>query len=688
MTRIGPPQIAGFADPAPIAGPLGPQKPQDVSGQPAPQCADPASQAHGFSAAASQAHGFSAAASRTRGFSASADLQIGSDLAAASLTPAATPHVHACACGAHAALKTCAASAKADSPVVYTVRIPEPASGYVEVTARIPTDGKASLGLMLPVWTPGSYKVRDFAGNIDADMTATDDKGRALTIDKPEPSRWTVATQGARFINVRYRVYAHTELSVRTNWVEPGLALLNGAATFITLDDGKQRPHIVDLPPTLGLPATGLPEHRGNPFKRIAADYDTLVDGPIVLGANDRRVFDVDGTRYTLATYGSDDLWDSARAARDLKLVLRELHAVWGQVPFTDYTILNLLCEGGGGLEHKNSTTIMGSRWSMKTRDDYLSWLQLNAHEITHAWNVKRLRPVELGPFDYAKANPTAGLWIAEGFTAYYEKLLVRRSGLMTEPEYLKRVSSVLAAVQNPPGNKVQTLCQSSQDAYIKYYQPTENSVNTTVSYYDKGAVVALLLDAEIRAATQGAKSLDDVMRTAYARYAGETGYTVPQFEAVASEVAGKDLSAFFDRCVRSTEPLPIDEGLAKIGLRLASVAKADNAYLGVSTRLDGHRGVVSRVLAGTPAAAKLMVGDEILAIDGYRVPPGELDARLTKYRPGDRITILVARRDKTSEVTVTLGEPPRTAWTLERDPDASPETVALRDAWQGSIAP
>lgn len=602
------------------------------------------------------------------------------------LTRSEQPMVQACACGAHHALAPTRTSTKgaqpATAPIVYTVSIPEPASGYVEVSARIPTGGKSSVDLMMPVWTPGSYKIRDFAKNIDNNLSVKDDAGRARAFDKTDLSHWRVETRGAKFVDVRYRVYSHTELSVRTNWVEPEFALLNGAATFVTLADGRSRPHIVRLPKTFGEPASGLPPVKGNPFERIAEDFDTLVDSPIAFGANDRRTFELDGVHYTLATQGSDGLWDSARAARDVKRVLAELHDVWGQVPFADYTILNLLCEAGGGLEHKNSTTVMGSRWSMKTREDFTSWLQLVAHEVFHAWNVKRLRPGELGPFDYTKATPTAGLWIAEGFTAYYEKLLVRRSGLMTQNAYLTRVSKVMAAVQNPPGSKVQTLCESSKDAYIKYYQPDENSANTTVSYYDKGAVVGLLLDAEIRSATQGAKSLDDVMRAAYAKYAGETGYTVAQFEAVASEIAGKDLTAFFDRCVRSTEPLPLDEGLAKLGLRFAEAAKANNAYLGVTTRADNF---ISNVRSDGPGANALMVNDEILAIDGYRVPAGQLEQRLGKYAPGQEVEVEISRRGKIARVRLTLGAPPRTSWQLEVDPNASPETVGLRDAWQRS---
>jgi predicted metalloprotease with PDZ domain len=371
---------------------------------------------------------------------------------------------------------------------------------------------------------------------------------------------------------------------------------------------------------------------------------------------------------------------------------------MWGSLPYKKYVFLNLLTESGGGLEHKNSVCMMSSRWATRTRRGYIGWLDLVAHEYFHAWNVKRLRPVELGPFDYENENPTRSLWIAEGFTDYYSGLTVRRAGLTTQAEYLGTdtppspgsMSSMIAGLQSAPGRLVQSAEQSSEDAWIKYYRPDDNSNNTSVSYYTKGAIVAWLLDARIRRATNGAKSLDDLMRTAFARYSGEHGYTTEQFKETASEVAGTPLASFFARATESTEELDYTEALNWFGLRFKgeeppkpdAKPKEKKAWIGVDTRADNGRLIIARVPRETPAfASGLSVDDEIIAIGDFRVRADGLSARLDNYRPGDAVSILVARRDQMLRFDVTLGEEPQ-RWQLELRPDATEEQKHNLEVW------
>jgi predicted metalloprotease with PDZ domain len=387
-----------------------------------------------------------------------------------------------------------------------------------------------------------------------------------------------------------------------------------------------------------------------------------------------------------LANQGEGPMWDVASSLRDVASLVRANQRLWGTLPYERYVFFNLLTEAGGGLEHRDSTVMMTSRWATGTRKDYLGWLGLVSHEYFHAWNVKRLRPVELGPFDYENEVHSTGLWIGEGFTDYYDGLLVRRAGLSTREEYLEQLSNTIRSLHENPGRLVQSASQSSYDAWLKQYRPDENTPNTTISYYTKGGVVAFLLDARIRAATGGVRSLDDVMRLAYSRYSGDRGFTQEQFRRTASEVAGTDLSAWFAHAVDSTGELDFAEALAWYGLRFrVAQPRDDKGWLGATTRADNGRLLVSQVRRGTPAFdAGLNVDDEIIAIDDYRVRSGGLDARLERYRPGQRVSLLVARRDELMRIEVALGAEPARAWELEALPDATPEQQARRSAWLG----
>jgi predicted metalloprotease with PDZ domain len=397
--------------------------------------------------------------------------------------------------------------------------------------------------------------------------------------------------------------------------------------------------------------------------------------------------FTLDGKKHYLVNEGEGGVFDGARAAKDLEAIVREHRRMWGSLPYDKYLFLNLLTEAGGGLEHKNSTVLMGSRWLTRNRRTYNAWLDLASHEFFHVWNVKRLRPVELGPFDYENEVHTKSLWIAEGVTEYYADLAVHRAGLMTRDEYLDSLSDRIEELQTTPGRLVQSAEMSSFDAWIKYYRPDENSINTAVSYYTKGSVVGLLLDARIRKATNGAKSLDDVMKAAYEKYSGARGYTADEFRAVAEQVAGVSLKAFWDSAVTGTDELDYKETLETLGLRFRSVAvpadRPGRAWLGAGTRNDAGRLLVSQVRRDTPAmAAGLNVDDEILAIDDYRVRADRLDNRLDQYRPGDKVTLLVARREQLLRLPLTFGTEPPRAWRLEVNPSASESQQSSRGRW------
>ncbi|HUH06074.1 MAG TPA: hypothetical protein VML75_28990, partial [Kofleriaceae bacterium] len=433
----------------------------------------------------------------------------------------------------------------AGTAIEHTLGFAAPETHYIDVTTTVPTGGAETIELMLPVWTPGSYLVREYARHIEGLRAATLE-GAPLAVEKSRKNRWRVTTAGAARIAVRYRLYAR-ELTVRTNFVDRDLAVISGAATFLVPVGELALPHDIKLTDTEQWPQVGtaLPAHPSGDARRfLAPDYDTLVDSPIVLGSGTSHDLEVEGVIHQLASFGGATVWDDQRAASDVTSLIRTQLEMWRIVPYPRYVFLNILenSGGGGGLEHKASTLLLWSPWSTRKRSDYLRWLGLVSHELFHTWNGKRLRPIELGPFDYENEVHTESLWMVEGLTSYYDDLLVRRAGLSSHKEYLEALSSQIDSLESTPGREVQPLSLSSYDAWIKYYRGDENSVNSSISYYTKGAVVGFLLDAEIRKRSLGRRSLDDLMRQAYERYAGDQGYTSEQFRTLAEEVAGGSL--------------------------------------------------------------------------------------------------------------------------------------------------
>ena len=578
-----------------------------------------------------------------------------------------------------------AAQTTAAEPIRYTLSFPAPETHYLEVSAAVPTGRQPQVELMMAVWTPGSYMVREYARQVEG-VTAAGPDGRALAVEKSDKNRWRVTTGGAPSVTVKYRVYAR-EMTVRTNWVEADFAMLNGAPTFLTLADGAVRPHDVIIEPARGWrrSMTGLAALPGGEHRYRAADFDTLVDSPIVIGNPAVHEFSVDGKPHYLVNVGEAGIFDGARAAKDLQVLVTEYRRMWGSLPYDKYLFLNMLTlttPGGGGLEHKNSTLLTASPWITRTRPAYLGWLALASHEYMHVWNIKRLRPVELGPFDYEEEVHTRSLWIAEGVTDYYAELVMHRAGLSTEEEYLGDLSNQIEDVQTSPGRLVQPVAQASFDAWIKYYRPDENSVNTSISYYTKGAVLGFLLDVKIRKATGGAKSLDDVMRAAFQKFSGTRGFTPEEFRATAEQVAGISLKTFWDTAVEGTAELDYSEALEMLGLRFRSAASSGRAWLGMATRNDAGRLVVTQVRRETPAhAAGLNVDDEILAINDFRVRADQLATRLDQYTPGDKVTLLVARRDQLMRIETALGTEPPRSWRLEVNPAAT-TTQQQRAKW------
>ncbi len=589
--------------------------------------------------------------------------------------------------------------AQSDEALDYVVDLSDARNHYVTVQLTAPSQGPTT-ETMMAVWTPGSYLVREYARHLDSIVATTTD-GQPLKITKVRKNRWAVETGEHASFRIQYRVYCN-EMSVRTNYVGNEYAVLNGAPTFLTIPELRNQPHRVQLqmPRKWTRSATSLRAHGDAANSYVAHSFDELVDSPVVAGNVRVYPFDVAGVPHQLVNIGEAGYWDGTKAAADLAKVVAAHHEMWGVVPYDRYLFLNVIGERGGGLEHDNSCLMITSRWAFRDAGRYRSWLSLASHEFFHTWNVRRLRPRSLVEYDYENEVYTSSLWIAEGITSYYEDLLLVRAGIFSEREFLRRISSSIQSVQRTGGRKLQSLTESSYDSWIKFYRSDENSSNTRISYYSKGAVVAMLLDAEIRAATDNEKSLDDVMRIMFERFV-PNGYLPADFRQVAADVAGKDLDDWFRQTVDSTAELDYSVLVNQFGLSLPAIendddqeesgenpsrSMADEGSDESGQRWLGFSGTttVSRVEADSPATqAGLNTGDEIIGINGFRVS-GSVNDRINQYEIGDEIEMLISRRGKLMTLRMTIASRERKTWSLRTDTKASVDQKRARALWLG----
>lgn len=562
----------------------------------------------------------------------------------------------------------------------YVVRFPAPQTQYLEVEASLPNPDQGTLDVMMAVWTPGSYLIREYAQHV-VDLEAHGARG-PLDVRKTSKNRWTVQAQGEETVRVDYRVWS-TERTVRSNLVESDLAVLNGAPTFVTVPTLLDQPHDVrfELPEGWSGVETALPAHAsGEPEHYLAHDFDQLVDTPALLGNPNVHTFEVAGVPHSLVSIGQDSQWDLERATADLEVLVETQWAFWGgSLPYDRYLFLNAVINTRGGLEHLSSTLMMAHADQMLDESRYEDWLGLASHEFFHTWNAKRLRPEPLGPFDYEREVYTDDLWIVEGFTSYYDDLLLKRAGLLDQATYIGRLSDQIAKLQDTPGRLHQPLAQASFDSWVEFYRKDDNTSNTAISYYNKGAVVGFALDATIRRATGDARSLDDVMKIAYARHSQDRGYTPEEFRAIVEEVAGVDMDAWFGRSVDRAEPLELDEPLAWFGLKRVETTRDDQGWAGCS--LDGANRVSGLDERGPAWASGLQLGDEILAMNGMRISYGDWSRLGKRHEPGDTLELLTARRGQLREVSLELGTAPAKV-RVEIDRQANALMIARRKAW------
>ncbi|MFT7463964.1 MAG: putative metalloprotease with PDZ domain, partial [Pseudohongiellaceae bacterium] len=587
------------------------------------------------------------------------------------------------------------AQKQTETMIRYHVTFPELLAHRVHVTMFLEGLNGDSVDIAMPVWSPGSYLVREYARNV-LDLSATASTGESLVAQKISKNTWRIESNGTTSVQVDYSLYAN-ELSVRTNEVNAQHAFLQSPATFFRHGDSAAGPHQVTIDTPTGWDVFTSLSHSADGW--TAANYDELADSPFELGAHEKLTFELNGVPHHIVLAGESDL-DAEQLRDDVATVCEEVASIFGQMPFEDYTFIFLLVDsGGGGLEHKNSSVCMSSRWDLVKKKKYQGFLGLVAHEYFHAWNVKRFRPEALGPFDYDTENYTSDLWVAEGITSYLDDLSTARVRFIDKIEdYLSDRASAFRTEADRPGSERTSLAASSFDAWIKLYRPDENSTNSTVSYYSKGALVAFMLDLRILRFTKGERGLADVLRLGWERYTTtDVGFPAGALLALASEVAGSDLSEFFADYVDGTVPLSPNDDLAWLGLALTVIPEeterrlpeddkgfALEPWLGITTRTNDGLVRVDTVLEGGPAfTAGLNHDDLLLAVDQMRVSPSTLNDRLDRTA-GAEIALTLWRGQELLVMHVTPELRRLSKWKLSPLENVSDEQLAAFSNWCG----
>ena len=623
-------------------------------------------------------------------------------------------------------------SAKSQSAprVHYNIKIESPHSHYAKVTLRIEDVKPGALDIYMPIWTPGSYLAREFAKNVESvhaiGLTADESKmvfaekpinfGKTVEFTKTNKNTWRVIVpKGIQSIEFSYLVYCF-ELSVRTSFIDEDQALLNMASVLMTVkgsehlggdlsidhpvrwfnyataldDDGESNHYVLDYPAGEWLRETKETIRKAFTYP----NFDDLVDAPVQLGNFYFFTFDVDGIPHEVAMVGRNNA-DLDKLRDDMQLMCRTMARVVNDHPCKRYTfIVQNVENGGGGLEHKNSTVLMMSRWAYTDAARYKGFLGLVAHEYFHLWNVKRIRPIELGPFKYGEENYTSMLWLAEGITSYYDEIALMRAGIFTRKEFLGTMAGYVNAHENRMGARVATISEMSHDAWIKEYRPNENSKNSTYSYYSKGVIVGFLFDAWIAASTNGSKHLDDVMqylwRTHYKNKAlGEEGAGITEkdfLNAVKTVIlSGKGREFTFDQFAKqllhSTE-IPDYSGLMKAAGIDTKITESQSKKFGLTCELSNGRTVVKGIHAH-PTAAGFQLGvnvnDELIALNGVRIE-NNIDDLFLKLGEPKELTLVVNRTGLLREIKGNFSTFPEVKYEF-----LLPATAKGDDFWEGA---
>ncbi len=594
--------------------------------------------------------------------------------------------------------------------VSYRLGMSRPVSHLFEVTIEIELPEGATpkfLDFQMPKWSPGRYAVFDFAKNVQQ-FTALGGicprdaqcKMPVFPVTRMDDQTWRVATMNTHTLTIRYKVFGN-DLSGTFSQLDERHANFNGGSVFMYVVNHKQDPVSLEINPPAGWHIVNGRMTSADQREWQFPNWDILIDTPTEV-APDSTVdqFEVDGKKYQVMVHSfGNEGGKRAALVRDIEKIVRAETAMWGAPEFDSYTFLIHFAaddRSGDGMEHLTSTQIIESG-ALNDEGVYADTLDTIAHEFFHVWNVKRLRPLELGPWDFTRPANTRGLWVAEGLTNYYGHLMMRRSGLWDDTKFFRTEGQTVTGIENAPGSHLMSAEESSELAPFLDDAPhaqRTNLANTSISYYPKGELIGLVLDLIIRGKTNGKASLDDVMRRMYdefylkspnaSYYLRGRGYTGEDFQRVASAVSGSDLSDFFNRYVRGVEMLAYDEALESVGMHLVREQARQPFNAGITIDWEQPATLTVRsVRNDSPAEdAGLQAGDEIISLGRKNVSRENWLVRLAGYKQGDKIPITVKRDRRTIQTTITLREPERFDYRIEERKDATAAQKALRAAW------
>jgi predicted metalloprotease with PDZ domain len=582
-------------------------------------------------------------------------------------------------------------------PVAYEISMPRPDTHLFHVRMEVRGSGTRGRDLVMAVWTPGSYVLREYSKHVQNFQAFPLERRRKpgrprkrpqLRWRKTAKNRWRVETESD--YHVEYDVYAN-EFTVQGAHLDDTHGYYNGACVFMHVDGRKEEECEVRIHASKGWEVATTLEQIGRSGLFRAKDFDELLDSPVECGRHRIVRFTVKGVEHRLVLYGRGNI-EEDRLLRDLRRIVEAAHAMFGAFPYKSYTFfLHITDRSAGGLEHLSSTVCQVSRFAFRPRKDYDKILTLFAHEYFHAWNVKAIHSEVLGPFDYERENYTRLLWWHEGITSYYDFLLPKWGGCYDAKRFNEMIAEEWKRYLGTPARATDSLEASSFDSWVRFYRQDENSPNSTMSYYIKGEIVGLILDLEIRSRTGGKKSLDDVFREMNAQYALR-GRGIPEdaIQRLCERVAGSSMQRFFDDYVRGTAEINLDRWLRKVGLRIGAEKKKDEekeeklgGYIGLVTKTENGRLFVRHVYSDGPAySAGVYAEDEIVALDWFRVDASTFKERLDRMAPGDWLTMSVFRRGELKSLRVRLSRRPPEKYVVEPLRRASRQQRSLFEGW------
>ena len=562
--------------------------------------------------------------------------------------------------------------------ISYTLKMPRPQNHYFQVEMQVEQVKQKTATVKLPVWAPGSYLVREFSRHLNQ-VKAYSLQGAALPVIKKTKNAWEVDLKGQTAFVLKYEVYAF-ELSVRTSFLDETHGFVSGPSMYMYLDGHKETGGELLVQPHASFKriSTGLTQKsevkQGNNQTFTFENYDQLVDCPIEIGNQFEFDFEAAGVKHTVAMYGEGN-FDPERLKEDMAKIVEEETKVVGVNPNKRYVfIVHNVVGGDGGLEHCNSSVLSVDRWTYDG-GNYINFLNLVAHEYFHLWNVKRIRPIELGPFNYDQEVYTNYLWVMEGFTSYYDELILRRCGFYSQEEMLKKIQIAVNYVESSVGARVQPVAHASFDAWIKAYRPNENSSNTTMTYYSRGMIIASVLDAMIIKQSNGKECLDHLMKDLYETYyvGKNRGFTDTEFKECLSKHTGQDMTAFFQKYIDGTEVIPYSMYFLPLGVEVSDVGGVKPVF-GANVTEEGGKVIIKSIRANSSAEdAGLSVNDEVIACMNYRVDKPMLDALMNGAAVGDEFELTISRDQLMRKVMVKItGQKRSTFIFTNRHTDAS----------------